>query len=171
LNVVFGNPDNFRKEKIEFEVVNWESQYNAILGRLTYDRFMAVPHYAYLKLKMPGNNGTNITVHGSFSRSDNCDHEFQRIAAKFGMKHEVIDYPSKQLTSPEDDKVKKSKKKPDDTTLGVSVVGPSKVDDKASAEDINALALTASTSDEIIGISKVTGPVDKTQDKKNPPLV
>jgi hypothetical protein len=25
LNVVFGKPDNFRKEKIEFEVVDWES--------------------------------------------------------------------------------------------------------------------------------------------------
>jgi hypothetical protein len=45
------------------------------------------------------------------------------------------------------------------------------VDDKASAEDINALVLTSSTSDEIIGISKVTSPVDKTQDKKNPPLI
>jgi hypothetical protein len=120
---------------------------------------------------MPGNNGTNIMVHGSFSRSDNCDHEFQRISAKFGMKQEVIDYPSKQLTSPEDDKVKKSKKKPSETTLGVSVVGPSKMDDKASAEDINTLALTVSTPDEIIGISKVIGHVDKTQDKKNPPLV
>jgi hypothetical protein len=75
------------------------------------------------------------------------------------------------LTSQEDDKVKKLKKKPDDTALGVSVVGPSKGDDKASAEDIKALALTASTSDEIIGISKVAGPLDKTQDKKNPPLV
>jgi hypothetical protein len=76
LNVVFGKPDNFRKERIEFEVVNWESQYHAILGRPAYAKFMAVPHYAYLKLKMPGNNGTNITVHGSFSRSDNCDREF-----------------------------------------------------------------------------------------------
>ncbi|XP_051196844.1 uncharacterized protein [Lolium perenne] len=110
LNVVFGKPDNFRKERIEFEVVNWESQYHAILGRPAYAKFMSVPHYAYLQLKMPGNNGTNITVHGSFSRSDNCDREFQRIAAKFVMKQEVIDYPSKQLTSHEDDKVKKSKK-------------------------------------------------------------
>jgi hypothetical protein len=76
LNVVFGKPDNFRKERIEFEVVNWESQYHAILGRPAYAKFMVVPHYAYLKLKMPGNNGTNITVHGSFSRSDNCDREF-----------------------------------------------------------------------------------------------
>jgi hypothetical protein len=61
---------------------------------------MAVPHYAYLKLKMPGNDGTNITVHGSFSRSDNCDREFEKIAAKFGVKQEVkvIDFFPKQLT-------------------------------------------------------------------------
>jgi hypothetical protein len=26
LNVVFGKPDNFRKERIKFEVVNWKSQ-------------------------------------------------------------------------------------------------------------------------------------------------
>jgi hypothetical protein len=76
LNVVFGKPDNFRKERIEFEVVNWESQYHAILGRPAYAKFMVVPHYGYLKLKMPGNNGTNITIHGSFSHSNNCDREF-----------------------------------------------------------------------------------------------
>jgi hypothetical protein len=73
LIVVFGKSDNFRRERIEFEVVNWESQYRAILGRPAYAKFMAVPHYAYLKLKMLGNNGNNITVHGSFSCSDNCD--------------------------------------------------------------------------------------------------
>ncbi|XP_071683580.1 uncharacterized protein [Lolium perenne] len=50
LNVVFGKPDNFRKEEIEFEVVNWESQYHVILGRPVYVKFMDVPHYAYLKL-------------------------------------------------------------------------------------------------------------------------
>src|SRR4051794_11924043 len=44
---------------------------------------MVVPHYAYLKMKMPGNNGTPLTVHGSFLRSDNCDKEFNRIAQKF----------------------------------------------------------------------------------------
>jgi hypothetical protein len=46
LNIVFGKTDNFKKEKIEFEVVNWESQYHAILGRPAYSKFMAVPHYA-----------------------------------------------------------------------------------------------------------------------------
>src|SRR3954470_10055771 len=44
---------------------------------------MAVPHYAYFKMKMPGNNGTPSIVHGSFLRSDNCDKEFNRIAQKF----------------------------------------------------------------------------------------
>ncbi|KAK1628116.1 hypothetical protein QYE76_002431 [Lolium multiflorum] len=77
---------NFRKEKLEFEVVDWESQYHAILDRPMFAKFMAVPHYAYLKLKIPGNNGTIITVHESFSRSDNCDRDFQKIASKFGIK-------------------------------------------------------------------------------------
>jgi hypothetical protein len=89
LDVFFGKPDNFRKERLEFEGVNWESQYHAILGRPAYAKFMAVPHCAYLKLKMPGNNGMSITVHGSFLRSDNCDKDFQRIASKFGVKQEL----------------------------------------------------------------------------------
>jgi hypothetical protein len=30
LDIIFGTPANFRKEKIEFEVVDWPSQYHAI---------------------------------------------------------------------------------------------------------------------------------------------
>jgi hypothetical protein len=138
---------------------------------------MAVAHYAYLKLKMPGNNGTNITVHGSFSRSDNCDREFHKIAAKSGAKQKAIDFRSKQLTSrdkdfklQEDDIVKKSKKKLDDPALGVPVVAPSAVDNKASAEDVNTLALVRTTPKKMIGTSRATGSIDKTQDKKDPPL-
>ena len=106
LDVVFGTPDNFRKEKIEFEVVDWESQYHAILGRPAFAKFMAVPHYAYLKLKMPGNNGTPITVHGSFARSDNCDREFQKIASRFGAKEELnaIDTVTDHAQSPADNR-------------------------------------------------------------------
>ena len=40
---------------------------------------MAVPHYAYLKLKMPGPEGT-ITISGSFTRSDKCDTDFNKIS-------------------------------------------------------------------------------------------
>jgi hypothetical protein len=32
LDVIFGTPANFRKVKIEFEVVDWPSQYHTILG-------------------------------------------------------------------------------------------------------------------------------------------
>src|ERR1041385_2506043 len=54
LEVVFGSTNNFRKEMLDFKVVDWKSQYHAILGRPEFARFMAVPHYAYLKLKIPG---------------------------------------------------------------------------------------------------------------------
>ena len=83
LDVIFGEPDNFRREKIDFEVLDWPSQYHAILGRPTYARFMAIPHYAYLKLKMPGPKGT-ITINGSFTRSDNCGRDFNKISKSFG---------------------------------------------------------------------------------------
>jgi hypothetical protein len=73
---------------MDFEVVNCPSQYHAILGRPTYARFMAVPHYAYLKLKVPGPKGV-ITVNGSFTRSDNCDIAFSKIVESFGMQEEL----------------------------------------------------------------------------------
>jgi hypothetical protein len=44
---------------------------------------MAVPHYKYLVLKMPGPRGI-ITVKGSFEVLDLCDREFQ-MAQNFGM--------------------------------------------------------------------------------------
>jgi hypothetical protein len=44
--------------------MDWPSQYHAILGRPAFAKFMAVPHYAYLTLKIPGPKGT-IMVQGS----------------------------------------------------------------------------------------------------------
>ena len=62
LDVVFGKPDNFRREKLEFEIVDWHSQYHAILGRPAYGRFLMVPHYAYLKMKIPGKDRSEERV-------------------------------------------------------------------------------------------------------------
>jgi hypothetical protein len=45
---------------------------------------MAVPHYMYLVLKMPGPKGI-ITVKVSFEVSDLCDKEFHKMAQNFGM--------------------------------------------------------------------------------------
>ena len=66
--MVFGSPDNFRSEELIFDIVPFRSGYHALLGRTAFARFNAVPHYAYLKLKMPGPCGV-ITVHGNTERS------------------------------------------------------------------------------------------------------
>jgi hypothetical protein len=54
LPVCFGTPSNFRKETLTFEVVGFRGTYHAVLGRPCYAKFMVVPNYTYLKLKMPG---------------------------------------------------------------------------------------------------------------------
>jgi hypothetical protein len=84
IDVCFGDIGNFRREKLEFEVMDWPSQYHAILGQPAFARFMVVPHYAYLALKILGPKGV-ITVKGSFEVSDTCDKEFNRTAQTFGM--------------------------------------------------------------------------------------
>ena len=88
LEVVFGNRCNFAKHVLEFEVLDWQSQYHAILGRPAFAQFMAVPHYAYLKLKMPGSTSV-ITVNGSFIKSDQCDRDFHRISDTLGADQEL----------------------------------------------------------------------------------
>jgi hypothetical protein len=59
LSVCFGTPSNFRKETLTFEVVGFRGTYHAVLGRPCYAKFMAVPNYTYLKLKMPGPMGSS----------------------------------------------------------------------------------------------------------------
>ena len=54
LEVVFGSPDNFRSETLTFHIAPFRSDFQALLGRAAFARFNAIPHYAFLKLKMPG---------------------------------------------------------------------------------------------------------------------
>ena len=44
---------NYRVEHINFYVADFDTAYHAILGRPALAKFMAVPHYAYLVMKMP----------------------------------------------------------------------------------------------------------------------
>ena len=53
LPVTFGTRDNYRTEYINFEVVEFETSYHAILGRSSLTKFMAIPNHTYLLLKMP----------------------------------------------------------------------------------------------------------------------
>jgi hypothetical protein len=74
---------------------------------------MAVPHYTYLVLKMPGPRGI-ITVKGSFKLSDLCDKEFHKMVQKFGM---IAEYG--QLKGKTDKKTVAATKQPEGNKGGI----------------------------------------------------
>ena len=81
VEVVFGSPDNFQSKELVFDIVPFHSGYHALLGRTAFARFNAVPHYAYLKLKMPGPRGV-ITVNGNMDRSLRTEEHTAALAAE-----------------------------------------------------------------------------------------
>jgi hypothetical protein len=81
LPVMFGTQANYRTEFIQFEVTDFETSYHAILGRPTLAKFMAIPHYPYLLLKMPGPHGI-LFLRGNLKRAFNCDIQAIQIVAK-----------------------------------------------------------------------------------------
>jgi hypothetical protein len=52
-------------------VASFDSGYNAIIGRLGLAKFLAIPHYSYMILKMPGPQGI-ITVRADFQGAAEC---------------------------------------------------------------------------------------------------
>jgi hypothetical protein len=63
LPVTFGTEENFRTENVQFDVVEVNILFNAIIGRLALYQFMAIAHYGYLVLKMSSPAGV-LTVRG-----------------------------------------------------------------------------------------------------------
>ena len=59
---------------LTFEVVDFPGSYHAIMGWPCYAKFMAVPNYTYLKLKMPGPNGV-ITIESTYEHAYDYDVE------------------------------------------------------------------------------------------------
>jgi hypothetical protein len=55
-------------------VVGFETTYNTFLGRPALTKFMAILHYSYLVLKMPGPRGV-ISIRGDIKRAYHCDKE------------------------------------------------------------------------------------------------
>jgi hypothetical protein len=80
LPVTFGMRENYRTEFIKFVVANFESSYHAMLGRPALAKFMAVPHYVYLLLKMPGLSGV-LTLRGDLKKSYDCNQEAIQYAS------------------------------------------------------------------------------------------
>ena len=80
LPVTFGDPSNYRTDTLTFEVVGFHRTYHAILGYPCYMKFMAIPNYTYLKLKMLGPCGV-ITIGTSFQLTYECEVECCEHAA------------------------------------------------------------------------------------------
>jgi hypothetical protein len=59
LNITIGQPDNFHKELLTFEVVDFPSIYHILLGRPCFAKFMAVPNYTYLSSRCPAQRGSS----------------------------------------------------------------------------------------------------------------
>ncbi|XP_066373451.1 uncharacterized protein [Miscanthus floridulus] len=99
LPITFGNTNNYRMVTLTFEVVEFHGTYHAILGCLCYMKFMAVPNYTYLKLKMSGLCGV-ITVGTSFQCAYECEVEC--------CKHATVIVTSKELMATREEIVKEA---------------------------------------------------------------
>ena len=60
-------------------MVDLSSAYHALQGRPALAKFMAVPHYDHLKMKMPGPKGL-ITVTGDYRKSLECARDGAKLA-------------------------------------------------------------------------------------------
>ena len=74
LPVQFGSASNYRVEHINFYVADFNTAYHTILGRPALAKFMVVPHYAYLVLKMPSPAGV-LALQGNLSIAYACETE------------------------------------------------------------------------------------------------
>ncbi|XP_066382542.1 uncharacterized protein [Miscanthus floridulus] len=74
LPIIFGDQSNYRTETLTFDAVGFPETFHTILGRPCYTKFMAIPNYTYLKLKMLGPRGV-ITIGTSFHRAYECEVE------------------------------------------------------------------------------------------------
>jgi hypothetical protein len=90
LPVCFGTPSNFRRETLMFEVVRFRRTYHAVLVRPCYAKFMVVPNYTYLKLKMSGPKGI-ITIGSTYHHAYECDVECMEYAEAIAEYEALID--------------------------------------------------------------------------------
>nr|AAK27822.1 putative gag-pol precursor [Oryza sativa Japonica Group] len=79
LPVTFGTRENFRTENVCFEVADFEIAYHAILRRPALAKFMAVPHYTYMMMKMSGPRGV-ISLRSDIKQAVTCDKESCEMA-------------------------------------------------------------------------------------------
>jgi hypothetical protein len=102
LPVQFGNPNHFHIDYVNFVVMDFEGTYHAILGRPALTKFMVVPHYSYLVLKMPTELGV-LTLRGNVYTAYTCEEESFRVAEatdlSICMEQTLVDAPRQPPTN------------------------------------------------------------------------
>jgi hypothetical protein len=91
LPVTFRTKDNYRTKYIKFEMADFDSSYHAILGRPALAKFMVVPHYIYLLLKMPGKIVV-LTLHGDLKKL----YDYNQEAIEYAMTSRALE-PSTEV--------------------------------------------------------------------------
>ena len=74
LPVQFGTIENFRTEYVNFLMADFNTAYHTILGRPALAKFMVIPHYSYLVLKMPTPGGV-LTLQANLVVAYACETE------------------------------------------------------------------------------------------------
>jgi hypothetical protein len=83
MSVTFGTPENYKTEFLGFEVARFDCGYNTIIERPGLAKFMAIPYYPYMILKMSGPQGI-ITVRADFQGAVECFRGAIQIALTAG---------------------------------------------------------------------------------------
>jgi hypothetical protein len=78
--VTFKDLSNYCTKMLTFEVVDFSRPHHVILGWPCYVKFMAIPSYAYLKLKIPGPVGV-ITMEARTQWALDCEQDSIEVAA------------------------------------------------------------------------------------------
>jgi hypothetical protein len=100
LLVTFGTRENFRTENLQFEVADFEMAYNAFLGRPALSKFMVIPYYVYLVLKMPGPCDV-ISIRGDIKWAFDCVRENCETADRLTASAELQDLKQVLAKSPQ----------------------------------------------------------------------
>jgi hypothetical protein len=84
---------------LQFEVVDFKTTHNAFLGLPTVTKFIAIPHYAYLVLKISGPHNV-ISIRGDIKRAYDCDMESYEMTDRLTMFIELQELKKALVKSP-----------------------------------------------------------------------
>ena len=79
LPIQFGTAKHFRVDYVNFLITDFSMAYHAILGQLALAKFMSVPYYAYLVLKMLTKQGV-LSLRANLDVTYNCEKESFTLA-------------------------------------------------------------------------------------------